>query len=59
MFAGLSSSCVLLPSSLQLTNQGVFDSCKEKQLCVMSFLPHILDSGEEWLVMSVCSILAT
>ena len=34
------------PPWLQLTDQGVFDSCKEKQLCVLSFLPHILDSGE-------------
>ena len=39
-----------LPPSLppsQLTGQAVLDECANKQLCMLSFLPHILDSGAE------------
>lgn len=31
--------------NLQLTGQEVMDECVSKQLCVISFLPHILDTG--------------
>ena len=33
--------------TLQLTGQAVLDECARKQLCMVSFLPHILDSGAE------------
>lgn len=33
------------PEVYQLTSQDVLDKCTEKQLCFISFLPHILDSG--------------
>jgi len=29
----------------QLINQQVLDDCNAKQLCMIGFLPHILDSG--------------
>ena len=32
------------PEVHQLTSQKVMDACTEKQLCFISFLPHILDS---------------
>jgi protein disulfide-isomerase A6 len=35
------------PEILQLTGQAVLEECAKKQLCVLSFLPHILDSGAE------------
>lgn len=35
------------PDVYQLTDQDVLDKCAEKQLCFISFLPHILDSGAE------------
>ena len=33
------------PEIYQLTSQSVMDTCTDKQLCFISFLPHILDSG--------------
>ena len=33
------------PEVYELTSQSVMDGCTEKQLCFISFLPHILDSG--------------
>ena len=30
--------------SLQLTGQDVMDTCFERQICMIAFLPHILDS---------------
>ena len=35
------------PDVYQLISQEVLDKCTEKQLCMISFLPHILDSGAE------------
>jgi protein disulfide-isomerase A6 len=35
------------PEVHQLTEQSFLDKCAETQLCVISFLPHILDSGAE------------
>ncbi|XP_064383274.1 protein disulfide-isomerase A6 homolog [Halichondria panicea] len=32
------------PDVYQLTSQEVLDTCAEKQICFISFLPHILDS---------------
>lgn len=29
---------------VQLTGQDSFDACAERQLCMVAFLPHILDS---------------
>ena len=31
----------------QMTSQEVLDQCSERQLCFISFLPHILDSMAE------------
>jgi hypothetical protein len=39
-------STLLILKLLQLTEQSFLDKCAETQLCVISFLPHILDSGE-------------
>lgn len=33
------------PEVFELTSQSVMDVCTNKQLCFISFLPHILDSG--------------
>lgn len=35
------------PEIYQLTEQSIMDKCTEKQLCFISFLPHILDSGAD------------
>ncbi|XP_065898248.1 protein disulfide-isomerase A6 homolog [Dysidea avara] len=33
------------PEAHELTGQEVMDECTSKQLCILSFLPHILDTG--------------
>ncbi len=33
------------PETVELVNQSTFEECQKGQLCVIGFLPHILDSG--------------
>mgnify|MGYP001062792599 CR=1 FL=1 len=35
------------PTPVELVDQSTFDGCAEKTLCVVAFLPNVLDSGIE------------